>query len=364
MESVLKPLAEIYPQLYLTPGEEGAGLYRQVVGRGEDTPKHSLDHFRGSRLDSVTTETTPAGEVQIVTLGDRQDFEMFLQIMGNRCMPEEIPATQGASILDGVINWPKIRKHEEEYRDALIVLSTGPYSAVRAEDIPLDVIYEDEHVLALNKPPGLVVHPAPGHLTGTLVNALLAHCPELGGIGGVSRPGIVHRLDQDTSGVMVVAKTQRAMDVLSKEFSSHANIVKTYLALVHGTPVPAEGRIENLIGRSPFDRKKMAIVDRNGKVAVTNYRVAASARAVSRVECVIETGRTHQIRVHMASLGTPVVGDAVYGRPRLDRQLDPPPARQLLHAWRLALKHPVTRDPMVFEAPLPEDFAAPWAPPA
>ena len=159
MESVLKPLAEIYPQLYLTPGEEGAGLYRQVVGRGEDTPKHSLDHFRGSRLDSVTTETTPAGEVQIVTLGDRQDFEMFLQIMGNRCMPEEIPATQGASILDGVINWPKIRKHEAEYlaaggdpaglteefkrftaeprnyRDALIVLSTGPYSAVRAEDI-------------------------------------------------------------------------------------------------------------------------------------------------------------------------------------------------------------------------------------
>ena len=209
-----------------------------------------------------------------------------------------------------------------------------------------------------------MVHPAPGHLTGTLVNALLAHCPNLSGIGGVSRPGIVHRLDQDTSGVMVVAKTQRAMDVLSREFSSHANIVKTYLALVHGKPTPPEGRIETLIGRSPFDRKKMAIVDRNGKVAVTNYRVAASARAVSRVECVIETGRTHQIRVHLASLGTPVVGDAVYGRPRLDRQLDPPPARQLLHAWRLALKHPVTRDPVVFEAPLPEDFAAPWAPPA
>ena len=174
--------------------------------------------------------------------------------------------------------------------DSLEVFIPPPVPAVpEPEEIPLDVLYEDEHVLALNKPPGLVVHPAPGHLTGTLVNALLAHCPELGGIGGVSRPGIVHRLDQDTSGVMVVAKTQRAMDVLSKEFSSHANIVKTYLALVHGTPVPAEGRIENLIGRSPFDRKKMAIVDRNGKVAVTNYRVAASARAVSRVECVIET---------------------------------------------------------------------------
>ena len=242
--------------------------------------------------------------------------------------------------------------------DTLDVFFPPPVPAVpEPEEIPLDVLYEDEHILALNKPPGLVVHPAPGHLTGTLVNALLAHCPNLSGIGGVSRPGIVHRLDQDTSGVMVVAKTQRAMDVLSREFSSHANIVKTYLAIVHGTPVPAEGRIENLIGRSPFDRKKMAIVDRNGKVAVTNYRVVASTRAMSRVECVIETGRTHQIRVHLASLGTPVVGDSVYGRSRLDRQLDPPPARQLLHAWRLALKHPITRVPMVFEAPIPDDFS-------
>ena len=248
--------------------------------------------------------------------------------------------------------------------DVLDVFIPPPVPAVpEPEDIPIDVLYEDENILALNKPPGLVVHPAPGHLTGTLVNALLAHCPTRSGIGGVSRPGIVHRLDQDTSGVMVVAKTQRAMDVLSKEFSSHANIVKTYLAIVHGTPVPAEGRIANLIGRSPFDRKKMAIVDRNGKVAVTHYRVVSSTRAMSCVECVIETGRTHQIRVHMASLGTPVVGDAVYGRSRLDRQLDPPPVRQLLHAWRLTLKHPVTRKPMIFEAPLPADFTAPWAPP-
>ena len=155
---------------------------------------------------------------------------------------------------------------------------------------------------------------------------------------------------------MIVAKTQRAMDVLTKEFSSHTNVEKTYLALVHGTPVPAEGRIENMIGRSHVNRKKMAIVERNGKIAITNYRVVSSSRAISRVECVIETGRTHQIRVHLASLGTPVVGDATYGRPRLDRQLDPPPARQMLHAWRLALKHPITRQPMVFEAPLPDDF--------
>ena len=223
------------------------------------------------------------------------------------------------------------------------------------EDIPLRIVFEDAHIIVLDKPAGLVVHPAPGHLSGTLVNALLHHCPHLEGIGGVARPGIVHRLDQDTSGLMVVAKTAAALRTLAKEFASHANIRKTYLALVHGAPTPAEGRIENLIGRCPWDRKKMAIVERNGKVAVTNYRVLAAGRR-SLVECVIETGRTHQIRVHMASLGCPIVGDAVYGRPGWDRQLDPPPTRQMLHAWKLELKHPASRDPLSFEAPPPADF--------
>lgn len=223
------------------------------------------------------------------------------------------------------------------------------------EDIPLCIVYEDEHVIVVDKPAGLVVHPAPGHLDGTLVNALLHHCPDLEGIGGVARPGIVHRLDQDTSGLMVVAKTEAAMRVLTKEFASHANMRKTYLAVVHGAPVPAEGRIENLIGRCPWDRKKMAIVERNGKMAATNYRTL-SAGPRSLVECVIETGRTHQIRVHMASLGCPVVGDAAYGRLGWDRQLVPPPARQLLHAWKLSLKHPVTRAQLSFEAPPPPDF--------
>lgn len=232
------------------------------------------------------------------------------------------------------------------------------------EAIPLTILFEDDDLLALDKPAGLVVHPAPGHLTGTLVNALLHHCPTLSGIGGVARPGIVHRLDQDTSGVMVVAKSQRAMDVLTREFASHANIRKTYLALVHGIPSPPAGRIENLIGRCPFDRKKMAVVERNGKRAVTTYRRIENredrvrrACPLSLVECEIETGRTHQIRVHMAStLGCPIAGDAVYGRPGWDRKLTPVPARQLLHAWRLALKHPLTRQPLVFEAPLPADF--------
>lgn len=228
------------------------------------------------------------------------------------------------------------------------------------EDIPLSILYEDDDLIALNKPAGLVVHPAPGHLTGTLVNALLHHCPELTGIGGVARPGIVHRLDQDTSGVMVVAKSQRAMDMLTKEFASHANMRKTYLALVHGMPSPLEGRIETLIGRCQYDRKKMAVVQRNGKNAITNYRVLKSGVAqmpLSLVRCDIETGRTHQIRVHMATvLGCPIAGDGVYGHAGWDKKLPIQPHRQLLHAWQLALKHPVTREPLVFEAPIPSDM--------
>ena len=225
------------------------------------------------------------------------------------------------------------------------------------EEIPISILFEDDDLLVLDKPAGLVVHPAPGHLTGTLVNALLHHCPALSGIGGVARPGIVHRLDQDTSGVMVVAKSQRAMDVLTREFASHANIRKTYLALVHGRPSPLEGRIENLIGRCPFDRKKMAVVERNGKIAVTSYKVERALASLSLIQCQIETGRTHQIRVHMATtLGCPIAGDAVYGRPGWDKKLTPIPRRQLLHAWRLELKHPVTRQPLALEAPVPEDL--------
>ncbi len=242
----------------------------------------------------------------------------------------------------------------------VVVLSIPPPVPAEPlpEDIPLDILFEDDDLLALNKPAGLVVHPAPGHLTGTLVNALLHHCPALTGIGGVARPGIVHRLDQDTSGVMVVAKSQRAMDVLTREFASHANLRKTYLALVHGTPSPLQGRIETLIGRSPFDRKKMAVVTRNGKNAITNYRVVATTPgSLTRVECDIETGRTHQIRVHMAAvLGCPIAGDAVYGHPGWDKKLTPVPGRQLLHAWKLALRHPVSREPLLLEAPIPEDF--------
>lgn len=225
------------------------------------------------------------------------------------------------------------------------------------EDIPLDILYEDADMLALNKPAGLVVHPACGHSHGTLVNALLWHCPDLTGIGGEKRPGIVHRLDMDTSGVMVVAKTERAHSALTAAFAAH-RLTKRYVAIVHGVP-PPEGTLDNLIGRSPTNRQKMAIVPRNGRRAITHWtrEAALGTPDVSRVACVIDTGRTHQIRVHIASLGTPIVGDLLYGKPSRDRALPVPPRRQLLHARRLELAHPVTGDPMVFEAPFPEDFA-------
>ena len=225
------------------------------------------------------------------------------------------------------------------------------------EDIPLTVVFEDEHILVVDKAPGMVVHPAPGHFTGTLVNALLHHCPDLSGIGGVARPGIVHRLDQDTSGLLVVAKTQAAMDGLTRAFASHKSLTKTYLAVCHGRPRLDAGRIENLIGRHPVDRKRMAIVEKNGKLAITNWKVLGPGRAgTSLVECVIETGRTHQIRVHMASLGCPVIGDRVYGKGALDRKLEPVPERQMLHAWRLKLWHPVFGVEMSLEAPIPSDM--------
>ncbi len=246
--------------------------------------------------------------------------------------------------------------------DEISVEIPPPVPAVpEPEDIPLDVVYEDADMLVVNKAPGMVVHPAPGHFSGTLVNALLHHCPDLSGIGGVARPGIVHRLDQDTSGLIVVAKSQKAMDGLVKAFASHTTIEKTYIAVCHSRPRLDSGRIENLIGRHPVDRKRMAIVQRNGKNAITNWRVINSPKeyaslGVSCVECKIETGRTHQIRVHMASLGCPVIGDKQYGKQALDKHLSIIPQRQMLHAWRLTLWHPVESRKMSFLAPLPDDM--------
>ncbi len=235
---------------------------------------------------------------------------------------------------------------------------------VTAEDIPLDVVYEDGDIIVINKPAGLVVHPACGHASGTLVNALLFHCKDLAGIGGVQRPGIVHRLDKDTSGLLVVAKNDLAMNSLKQAFQEKT-IQKTYFARTHGRPNPMEGTIRTLIGRHPIHRQKMAVVERNGKEAITHYKLQnVYPDGTALVQCKIETGRTHQIRVHTAHIGCPIAGDAVYGSSMRDKKLTPVPVRQLLHAAELTLQHPRTGASMTFKAPFPADFILPAGPSA
>jgi 23S rRNA pseudouridine1911/1915/1917 synthase len=231
--------------------------------------------------------------------------------------------------------------------------------ANEAQDIALKIVFEDDHLLIVDKPAGLVVHPAAGNLDGTLVNALLHHCAgRLSGIGGVARPGIVHRIDKDTSGLLVVAKTDPAHEGLSAQFARHS-IDRRYIAMVAGRPQPT-GTIDAPLARSPHDRKKIAIQPR-GKHAVTHYTLIEPLRHGAMVECRLETGRTHQIRVHMASVGHPLIGDPVYGRNRSEhrdvlRMLDF--KRQALHAAHLGFVHPVTSAAMSFESKLPHDMQA------
>lgn len=227
---------------------------------------------------------------------------------------------------------------------------------LKPEAIPLEVLFEDADLIVLNKPAGLVVHPAAGHASGTLVNALLAHCADLAGIGGEKRPGIVHRLDRDTTGVMVVAKNETAMRGLVNQFR-HRQVTKEYLALVWGHLNPPAGRAETLIGRNPNDRKKMCTRPTTGRPAITHYETTEKFAATSLLRVRIETGRTHQIRVHMAFLGHPIIGDQQYGRPRRDVLPIPLPERQMLHAAELRFKHPATGETLAFKAPLPGDMA-------
>ncbi|MBR4654788.1 MAG: RluA family pseudouridine synthase [Kiritimatiellae bacterium] len=224
------------------------------------------------------------------------------------------------------------------------------------ERIPLDILFEDADILAVYKPAGMIVHPAPGHTSGTLVNALLAHCPSIAGVGSVERPGIVHRLDRETSGVMVVAKTGRAYRRLRQMFEAHDSIRKTYLAVLHGAPSPREGTLETLIGRRRWDAKRMAVVERNGQRAVTHWQTLSRRHSLALVEFTIDTGRMHQIRVHAAHLGHPIVGDPLYGDAAADRRLAHPPRRPLLHAVQLCLPHPITGETMTFTAEPPPDL--------
>ncbi len=221
------------------------------------------------------------------------------------------------------------------------------------EALPIDIVYEDDELLVVNKASGMVVHPAPGSSTGTLVHGLLYHCEgRLSGINGVARPGIVHRLDKDTSGLMMVAKTDRAHQALAEELKNQKSI-RRYCALVVGAMKQEEGRIEGPIGRDPKNRLRMAIVE-GGKPAVTHYKVIKHFKHYTLVECRLETGRTHQIRVHMRSIGHPIVGDPLYGTKTPLFPLD----GQLLHAKTLGLTHPVTKELMIFDSVLPERFAA------
>ena len=229
-----------------------------------------------------------------------------------------------------------------------------------AQDIPLNVVFEDEHLLVIDKPAGLVVHPAAGNLDGTLVNALLHHCKgSLSGIGGVARPGIVHRIDKDTSGLLVIAKTDVAHEGLAKQFAAHS-IDRVYLAIVNGVPAALQGKIDAPLARSAANRKKIAVVEATrGKRAVTHWKRLQVLNDAALVECRLETGRTHQVRVHMGSIGHPLIGDPVYGRSgRTHGKLlkDLGFHRQALHAAELGFMHPVTKHRLSFTSRMPPDM--------
>ena len=220
------------------------------------------------------------------------------------------------------------------------------------QDIPLDIVYEDDDLIVVNKPRGMVVHPAPGHADGTLVNALLYHCGDsLSGIGGERRPGIVHRIDKDTSGLLIVAKNDFSHQALSLQLADHS-LYRVYEAVVHGRFKVPSGTVDKPIGRHPIDRKRMAVTDKNSKNAVTHWELLHTYSAFSHIRCRLETGRTHQIRVHMAYIGHPLLGDGVYGAPSPEKGL----SGQCLHARMLRFVHPRTREDIMLEAPLPEYF--------
>ena len=293
----------------------------------------------------------------------------------DKTLAEALPGLSRARI-QALMGEGLVRRDGAPVRDASGKAQAGEYQVLvpppiaatpRPEAIPLAVLFEDPHLIVVDKPPGMAVHPAPGSESGTLVNALLHHCGDsLSGIGGVARPGIVHRIDKDTSGVLVVAKTDAAHQGLSALFAAH-DIDRLYIALTRGAPHPARGTVDAPIARSTSDRKKMAIARTGGRHAITHYVVEQAfgpqeKPLAARVACRLETGRTHQIRVHLASKGTPCLGDPTYGSgapaaPVKAAMAEAGLARQALHAAVLGFVHPVTGETMRFESPLPADMA-------
>ena len=295
----------------------------------------------------------------IATAGQRLDKALA---EGSGLSRERVKALldDGRITLDGQVARQASTKPAAGQEWSIIVPQAIPAEAC-AQDIPLVVVYEDEHLIVVDKPAGMVVHPAAGNPDGTLVNALLHHCRgQLSGIGGVARPGIVHRIDKDTSGLLVVAKTDAAHEGLAKQFADHS-IHRAYMAVIAGHPLPRAGTVTGAIARSSHDRKKMALVaEGRGKHAVTHYRTLQVLDAAALVECRLETGRTHQVRVHLASTGHPLLGDPVYGRvpPRLRPLLATLGfRRQALHAAELGFVHPVTGQTVELASPIPPDMA-------
>ena len=286
----------------------------------------------------------------------------------DRALAAAVP-TLSRERLKALISSGRVTGPQGQVRDPAVKAVSGAYEVAvpapapahnEAQDIPLAIVFEDEHLLVVDKPAGMVVHPAAGNLDGTLVNALLHHCAgRLSGIGGVARPGIVHRIDKDTSGLLVVAKTDRAHEGLAAQFAKHS-IDRRYQAIVAGRPMPAEGTVDAPLARSSANRQKMAIVEGSrGKRAVTHYRTLRPLRDAALVECRLETGRTHQVRVHMTSIGHPLLGDPVYGRIRSahrDVLKELGFHRQALHAAELGFEHPATRETLSFKSAVPSDM--------
>ncbi|WP_369815057.1 RluA family pseudouridine synthase [Caulobacter sp. Root342] len=338
----------------------------------------SEDRLDDEILDEGASETDGPEEGQLLT-ADLPDALAGQRL--DKVLAPLFPDLSRAR-LQALIGEGRLSLDGQPITDAARKARTGTYTLLvppptpaepEPEAIPLTVLYEDQHLIVVDKPAGMAAHPAPGSLTGTLVNALLHHCGDsLSGVGGVARPGIVHRLDKDTSGVMVAAKTDAAHKGLSALFSTH-DIDRLYIALTRGAPSPAIGTIETRLGRSPTDRKKMAVLKSGGREAITHYTVEAvfgsqgnrpsDKPLAARVACRLETGRTHQIRVHMASKGSPCLGDSVYGAsspaaPVREQIAAAGLKRQALHAAVLGFVHPITGESLRFETPLPPDMAA------